>query len=259
MTASAPVDQVIPVWLRRTGAVSWLLLVIVAIAAVTIWAAVLLGTVTVSTLVALVVAASFAPMVRRLRARGWSVTAASAAVTGLTTLIAVGAALLLAVALIPDLADIAGSVRAGVDELRMQLEAASVPPVIGLQLEAAADAVQSWIGSGLGDVVGAIADVVTVAILALFLTFFVLQDGGKAWMWLLQITADAKRERIDASGRDALDRVGGYLRGTALLSGARAGIYAALLLLCSPSSSFAMEGVAGIAWSSARRPGDGRG
>ena len=91
------------------------------------------------------------------------------------------------------------------------------------------EAVQSWIGSGLGDVVGAIASVVTVAILALFLTFFVLQDGEKAWVWLLQITTDAKRERIDAGGRDALDRVGGYLRGTAILSAARAGLYAAFL------------------------------
>ena len=63
MTASAPADPVIPVWLRRTGAVSWRLLVIVALAAVTIWAAVVLGTVTVSILLALVVAASFAPLV----------------------------------------------------------------------------------------------------------------------------------------------------------------------------------------------------
>ena len=63
----------------------------------------------------------------------------------------------------------------------------------------------------------------------MFLTFFVLQDGEKAWVWLLQITTDAKRERIDASGRDALDRVGGYLRGTAILSAARAGLYAAFL------------------------------
>ena len=229
MTASVPADPVIPVWLRRTGAVSWRLLVIVALAAVTIWVAVVLGTVTVSILLALVVAASFAPMVRRLRARGWSATAASAAVTALTMLIAVGGALLLALTLIPDLADLVTAIRAGLEELRAQLEAASIPPVIGLRLEAAANAVRSWIESGLGDVVGAIASVVTVAILTLFLTFFVLVDGEKAWVWLLQITTDAKRERIDASGRDALDRVGGYLRGTAILSGARAGLYAAFL------------------------------
>jgi len=51
--------------LRRLGALSWRLLAISGLAAVTIWLAVLLGTVTVSVLLSLVVAASFAPLVRR--------------------------------------------------------------------------------------------------------------------------------------------------------------------------------------------------
>ena len=70
MTTSVPADTVvIPGWLRRLGALSWRLLAIAGLAAVTIWLAVLLGTVTVSVLLSLVVAASFAPLVGRLRAR----------------------------------------------------------------------------------------------------------------------------------------------------------------------------------------------
>ncbi len=229
MTASAQADPVVPAWLRRMGALSWRLLAIAGLAAVTIWISVLMGTVTVSVLLALVVAASFAPMVGWLRARGWSPTMASVAATATAFLIGIGALLLVVLGFIPDLASMVGAIQSGVVELRAQLEAASLPPVIGEQLQEIADGIRGWLGSGLGDVVGVVASVVTVAFLSLFLTFFLLSDGERGWRWMLQVTTDAKRERIDASGRDALERVGGYLRGTAILSAARAAAYAAFL------------------------------
>ncbi len=230
MTVSTPADPVIPSWLRRTGAISWRLLAIAGLAAVTLWIAVVLGTVTVSILLALVVAASFAPMVGRLRERGWSRTAASAAATGIAFVIGLAAIVVVVLWVIPDVVGLVRSIQSGVDELRAQAEAASLSPGVGALIQEVADRIRAWLGSGVEQVVGGIASVVTVAILALFLTYFTLQDGERAWVWLLQVTTDAKRERIDAAGRDALERVGGYLRGTALLSGARAAAYAAFLL-----------------------------
>ena len=229
MTASTRAEPGVPRWLQRTGAISWRLLVIAGLAAFSIWLAVLLGTVTVSVLLALVVAASFAPMVGALRARGWSSTKASAAATACFFLIGVGALLIIVVGVVPDLLAMGNAIRSGVGELRAQLEAASLSPVIGAQLQEVADGVRAWIGSGLEAVVSAVASVVTVAILALFLTFFVLNDGERAWDWLLQVTTDTKRARIDASGRVALERVGGYLRGTAILSAVKAVLYAVFL------------------------------
>jgi predicted PurR-regulated permease PerM len=76
-----------------------------------------------------------------------------------------------------------------------------------------------------------VAEVVTVAILSLFLTFFVLQDGDKAWAWLLQGTAPSKRDPLEAAGRGALERVGGYLRGTAITSAVLAVAYAVFLTI----------------------------
>ena len=106
MTASVPADPVvIPGWLRRLGALSWRLLAISGLAAVTIWLAVLLGTVTVSVLLSLVVAASFAPLVGRLRARGWSKTKSSALATFLFFLIGVIILLVIALAFIPNLVE----------------------------------------------------------------------------------------------------------------------------------------------------------
>ena len=119
MTASVPADPVvIPGWLRRLGALSWRLLAISALAAVTIWLSVLLGTVTVSVLLSLVVAASFAPMVGRLRARGWSKTKSSALATTLFFLIGLIVLLVMVLAFVPDLVNMVRAIQSGVDELR---------------------------------------------------------------------------------------------------------------------------------------------
>ena len=232
MTTSVPADTVvIPGWLRRLGALSWRLLAISGLAAVTIWLAVLLGTVTVSVLLSLVVAASFAPLVGRLRARGWSKTKSSALATFLFFVIGVVVLVVIVLAVAPDLVNMVGAIQSGVGELRAELEGASIPPEVGAQLQQVADGIRAWLGTAVGNVVGAVASVVTVAILSLILTFFVLNDGERAWDWLLQITTERKRARIDASGRDALERVGGYLRGTGILSAARAAAYAVFLVV----------------------------
>ena len=60
--------------------------------------------------------------------------------------------------------------------------------------------------------------VATIGLLALFLTFFFLQDGDRAWGWAFQATTGQARERIGSAGNDALERVGGYLRGMAVLA-----------------------------------------
>ena len=74
-------------------------------------------------------------------------------------------------------------------------------------------------GGFVAAIVASVAGVVTVMILATFLVFFFLRDGDKAWMWVFQGLGPRKRERITAAGDDALVRVGGYLRGTTVLSG----------------------------------------
>jgi len=222
-------EPAIPGWLRRIGAISWRLLAIAGLAAVTIYVAVILGTVTVAVLLALVVAASFAPMVGGLRSRGWSSTAASAAATGAAALIALAALLVVVLWMIPELRGMADAIQAGVDELRAELLGLNLPPLIAEQVAEIIGGVRDWVGSAMSNLVGGVVSVVTVGFLALFLTFFLLNDGEKGWVWLLNITTERKRERIDTAGRNALERVGGYLRGTGILSAARAAAYAVFL------------------------------
>ncbi len=66
------------------------------------------------------------------------------------------------------------------------------------------------------------ANIVTIAILGGFLTFFLLLDGDKSWDWLLAMTDGWRREALMNGGRHAVDQVGGYVRGTALIAAATA-------------------------------------
>ena len=75
-----------------------------------------------------------------------------------------------------------------------------------------------WIAANLATMVGSVANAVTVGLLALFLTFFLLQDGEKGWGRAIEVTDGWRRDRMNNAGHEALVRVGGYLRGTAILS-----------------------------------------
>ena len=231
MTASGSADSQVPAWVRRTGAISWRLLAIGGLVVVLVWAAFLLGTVTASVLLALIVAAAFAPMMQRLGARGWSRTKAAAATTVAAVVVGLVLFLLLALALIPGSRDLVLAIRAGTDALHAQLVAASIDPLVADQLADVAEGIRSWIGAQVGALASRVADIATVMILALFLIFFVLQDGARVWAWLLQSTTAQKRERVEATGHDALERVGGYLRLTTVLSAVRAAGFGAFLWL----------------------------
>ena len=222
MTPAGPAATVVPAWLHRAGAISWRFLAIAGLGAVLIWTAFLLGTVTASVLLALIVSATVAPMVRRLRARGWSESGSAAAMTAAALGIGVGVFLLLLLALLPDMPGVIAAIQSGLDEARDELSSVSVPPDVAARIQDVASGVASWIAGWVGGIVGSIAGTVTVVILALFLTYYMLTDGQRAWAWTLQGTEGERRRRIEASGRDALERVGGYLRGTSVLSAARA-------------------------------------
>jgi predicted PurR-regulated permease PerM len=84
------------------------------------------------------------------------------------------------------------------------------------------DAIREFVLGGLGDIVGAAADIVTIAILGGFLTFFLLVDGDRSWDWLLASTDGWRREALMTGGHRAVEQVGGYIRGTALTAAATA-------------------------------------
>lgn len=213
-------SPVVPEWLTNIAALGWRILVVAALV-IAVWLLLtLLWTVTASILVAIIVSAVFAPFVLRLRARGRSRTTA-AAIVWVTAIVVIGGVLvLLILAFLPYLAEVVTRVQQGLLAFQAQMTELQVPPAVSTAAQDVWQTVRSGSGGTAAAIVGAAAQAVTVAILATFLTFFFLRDGDKAWLWLFQAATDQKRELITTAGDDALARVGGYLRGTTLLSAA---------------------------------------
>ena len=212
-------SRLTPSWLDHLAALGWRVLVTVAFGVVVLWLASILATVTVSILVAGIVAATFAPIAGWLRGRGWSRTKSAAVVT-LGAILAISLVIvLIALAFIPYVPQVIAAVQEGAVRIQGELAAA------GASTTAITDAqqqLQTWLATNISAIAGSIGTLVTVAILSGILLFFLLQDGDKAWVWTIQAASDWRRERITSSGDDALQRVGGYLRGTAVLAALRA-------------------------------------
>lgn len=207
-----------PDWLQNGAALGWRTLAAIALGALLLIVAARLATVTASVLVAVIVASTFAPFVLRLRERGWSRTRAAGVVTLAAVLIVGATVVLITLAFVPYIPAVVAAIEQGASALRTYLADVSLPPDVAQAAETIATVAGAWLSSALASIAASLAAVATVSLLAFFLTFFLLQDGDKAWIWAFQELKGARRDRVMASGHDALDRVGGYLRGTAVLA-----------------------------------------
>jgi predicted PurR-regulated permease PerM len=209
----------VPEWLDNLASLSWRVLAVAGLAVVLWYLATLLWTVTASVAVAIIVSAVFAPYVLRLRARGRSRNAAALIVWATAILVIGGVLLLLGLAFLPYVVELATWIDTGLSELQAEMAALQVPDWVTTLGRDAISAVRDSAGDSAGGIAAAAAEMVTVAILATFLVFFFLRDGDKAWLWLFQTISDQKRDTVSTAGDDALARVGGYLRGTTVLAG----------------------------------------
>jgi predicted PurR-regulated permease PerM len=210
--------RVVPEWLDHLAAVGWRVLVTVALAVVIVYLATVLVTVTATVLVSLIFAATFSPLALRLRDRGWSRTKAAGVVTFGVLVLVIATLVIIALAFIPYIPQVAAAIQDAVDSVNAALADVQVPPEIQSLLDAIRQYVVGWLAAQAAVLLAPVAQAVTVGILSLFTVFFLLQDGDKGWVWALQAGADWQRERITTAGHDALQRVGGYLRGLAVLA-----------------------------------------
>jgi predicted PurR-regulated permease PerM len=211
--------RLVPEWLDNLASLSWRVLAVAGLAVVLWYLATLLWTVTASIAVAIIVSAVFAPYVLRLRAAGRSRNAAALIVWATSILVIGGVLLLLGLAFLPYVVELASWIDSGLSELQAELAALQVPEWVATLARDVVSAVRDSAGDTAGGIVAAAAEMVTVAILATFLVFFFLRDGDKAWLWMFQSINDQKRDIVSTAGDDALARVGGYLRGTTVLAG----------------------------------------
>lgn len=216
---SAPQGEaLVPGWLQRLAAVGWRLLATIALGLALLWIAAVLWTVTASILVAAIVAATFAPFVLALRDRGWSRIKAAAAVFVGAGAIIIATVVVVAIAFLPYIGQALDAVSTGIAALKAQLATVDIPPEVGASIEQATQSLQAWVSSALSDIAGRVGEAATIAILGTFLTFFFMMDGDKAWVWVMSSANTWRRDAVTTAGDEALARVGGYLRGTAVIA-----------------------------------------
>ncbi len=208
----------VPDWLDNLAAISCRIIVVVAFVVVLWLIGSLLWVVTASIAAAVVISAVLAPSVLRLRHGGRTRNVAAGIVWATAVLVGIGLLLLLALALLPHMVDLAGRLQNGISALRSGVADVELPAWASW---AASDLVgaSGRIGGGLvSSIVSSTVSGVTIVILATFLVFFFLRDGDRAWLWSFQGLGEEKRELITTAGDDALARVGGYLCGTTVLA-----------------------------------------
>src|SRR5690554_4077667 len=129
--------------------------------------------------------------------------------------------------------NLAESVSAGIDAVYDYIVSGSLP-IDASQLESlratAVDFVTSaQFGSGALAGVGNVIEVVTGLVLTVVLLFFFLKDGPEIWSFLLKPLHPGPRLRAQRVGGRAVDVLGGYVSGTAIVAAVDAVLIGAAL------------------------------
>jgi predicted PurR-regulated permease PerM len=211
-TGEMTAPPLVPSWLDLLAQWSWRLLVAMAVIAVAFFAMVQIPLLTLTLIIAVVLAATFVPLVGALERRGWGRTAAAVVVTvGVTTGIGF-VTVLSVVSLVANAENVAGGIGNGAGSISDALAG------LGGLLQKAAGEVGDQIVSTVLSVAASLAGFTTVLVIGVILTIFLLKDGRTAWDSLTAGMAPWRREQLDAAGGRAVSVLGGYMLGTGAVS-----------------------------------------
>ncbi|MFD9456563.1 AI-2E family transporter [Streptomyces sp. NPDC059985] len=209
--------------LRTSARVSAESLVVLAMAAVTLWILGRMWSVVWPLIVALFLTTLTWPLASFLRRRGWRPALAATAVTLLFLLVAAGIVALIAVPVASQSGELVEGVRQGIQQLR---EWAAGPPLnIGDdQLTGAFDAAMGRLQNSVGSAVSTVATGVSTvfnglvtAVLALFLMFFFLKDGPRFLPWLTRQLPGRFATDVPVVAARGWDTLGSFVRSQAFV------------------------------------------
>jgi predicted PurR-regulated permease PerM len=239
--ASHWADGAVPGGLRIATAWAWRLLLLAIVLYLLAKVAATLYIVVVPCAASLLLTALLSPLSVRLRRHG------------LSPLTATWCTLLLAFVVLAGVAALVAT--------RIQSEY----PALVTQLRHTATQVQSWLSGppfhlktvNLGKISGGVvkyvsqhqslvegtvltggriaAETLAGVVLTFFVTFFLIKDGRKIWVWLIHQMRPANRERVDRAGQSAWTAVEYYVRGTVAVAAIHAVVMGvALTILSTP-------------------------
>lgn len=229
-------------WTDRLGAWSTRalqLLLLLTLVSVTVFGLTQLKLVVIPVLIALILAAAASPLVMWMRRRGMG-PLLSTWVTLLGGILVFGGLVTAIVFAVRDQwSELATSATDGFEQLKgFALDGPF--PIDQNALDEAWNATLDFFTSasfGLGAIQGvsAAAQVITGVLLGVVILFFFLKDGDKIWEFFLRPMRGVRRERGHRIGSTAVQTLGGYVRGTAIIAAVDAsGIGAGLLILQVP-------------------------
>ena len=225
--------------LGRVGIRSAQVLLILAVAVVSVYALMQIKLLVIPVLIALILAAAIGPFVNMLRRRGLPGAAATGiAFVALLVLLA-GVSTVIYFSVRGQWRDLAQQASSGLDELENFLRTGPVP-IDQEQLDQAREgiiqfATSSQVRSGAITGLSLVTEFITGTILMVVILFFFLKDGAKIWNFFLRPFKGEREAKLRRVGSRTLEVLGGYVRGTAIVALVDAvAIGAALLILQVP-------------------------
>jgi predicted PurR-regulated permease PerM len=202
----------------RSAQVLLLLAVIVA----AVYALIQLRIAVLPVIIALLLAAAITPLVNLLRRR--NVPGALATWISLLAILLVVGGVITAVvfAVRREWSALVEQASEGVGELQTWLDQGPFP-IDDQQVEDARKAAVDFFTSGefaLGAVTGAVAvgEVLAGLLLTVVVLFFFLKDGAQIWAFLVERLGGSHKPQMRRSGTRAMEVLGGYVRGTAIIA-----------------------------------------
>lgn len=209
-------------WLDRLAAVSWRFLVVAAAGMLIVSVLVTLDVILLPMFLALLFASAFLPLDRRLRRHlpHPGLAAATCLLLLLAALVTVGAITLSA--LVSESATIGRALDRGVARVAdVAAEADLLPEGTAAVDDETASRPAGDLGrhllTGAAVLLSVVVDLVTTLLLSLFITFFLLKDGGMMWRWLVDRFGRGS-VLLDTTGRRSFDALAGYVRGAAIVA-----------------------------------------
>ncbi|WP_285500951.1 AI-2E family transporter [Actinokineospora sp. NBRC 105648] len=209
--------------LRTSARVSLDALLVLLLTAVALWVLGWMWSVVWPVVIALLLTTLTWPVTRFLRGKGWHPALAASVVTLLFLVVAAGTVLLIAIPVASQSGDLADGVGRGIEQVRQW---ASGPPLnirddqVTGALDAGVDRLQDSVGSIVNATVtgvGAVANGVVVAVLALFLMFYFLKDGPRFLPWLTRQLPGRLAADVPVVAARCWDTLGSFVRSQALV------------------------------------------
>ena len=212
-------------WADKFGKVATrtlqIIILVIAIIGV-VYAAIALRLVVIPVLLALIVGAALGPVVDAMHRRGLP-RVAGAAIVLLVAVLGLGALVVgIVFAVRSQWPQLVESATQGVEQLREIAEGFGIPT----DQEAIDDAVaqvqefltSSSFTAGAISGVSSAVELITGTVLFAFVLFYFLRDGGQIFEFLIRPFTGRYHVKAQRAGRRALEVMGGYVRGTALVA-----------------------------------------